>query len=270
MFGEWTKNIADLSESFSTAKPYEHVIIPDFFSDEIIKKIHEEFPDVTNPVADWKRYHNPIEFKYTLNNFSSFPEIQGVYEHLQSDEVLGLLRQISGITNLSADPHLHGAGLHVSPRGGKNDLHLDYELHPMTSMERRLNLIVYLNEEWKPEWGGALELWDENLHECVRQVTPEYNTAILFRTSANSYHGFSRPIQCPVDRSRRSLTNYYVSDPCGDLGHKRPKAEFFRHPEQSEDARLDRLRSIRKTRIITEEDLAEWPDWRSCGAGWWI
>jgi hypothetical protein len=235
-----------------------------------VEKINEEFPDPVNSSQKWIRYHNPVEFKYTLNDFSSLPVIRSVYEYLQSDEAVKILRELSSIENLSTDPYLHGAGLHASPRGGKNDLHLDYEIHPITNMERRLNLIVYLNKDWELGWGGSLELWDENMSTCVRTITPAYNTAILFRTSSKSFHGFSRPMMCPPDQWRKSLTNYYVSEPRGDVSNKRRKAEFFRHPEQNEDARVDRLRDVRKTRVITEADLADWPDWRNCGAGWWV
>jgi Rps23 Pro-64 3,4-dihydroxylase Tpa1-like proline 4-hydroxylase len=264
MLGEWVGQDVSMENV-----PFEHVVIPSFFSNDIAEMIHKEFPDVNDALYPWKHYHNPIEYKSTLNEFTNLPCIQKVYEYLQSENLVETLAKISGIEDLSPDLHLHGAGLHASPRGGKNDLHLDYMIHPVTMKERRLNLIVFLNKEWDHVWGGNLELWDSECRKRTKVIKPEFNTAILFKTGLASYHGLPRPITGPENIWRKTLTNYYVSE----LRPETPrvfKAEFFNHPDQPIDPRLDKLRLIRKTRIIKPEDLSEWPTWRDDGNGWWV
>jgi Rps23 Pro-64 3,4-dihydroxylase Tpa1-like proline 4-hydroxylase len=264
MFGEWFSQDISLE-----TEPFEHILVPSFFNSEIAEMIYKEFPVTDDPRYPWKHYHNPIEYKSTLNDFTDLSGIRKVYESLQSFELIEKLRKVSGIKDLAPDPHLHGAGLHASPTGGKNDLHLDYMVHPLTMKERRLNLIVFLNKNWNHEWGGNLELWDAECKKCVKVIKPEFNTAILFKTGLASYHGLPRPMKCPENLWRKTLTNYYVSELRPSTPHVF-KAEFFNHPEQPIDVRLDKLRSIRKTRIIKPEDLAEWPTWREDGNGWWV
>jgi hypothetical protein len=150
-------------------------------------------------------------------------------------------------------------------------MHLDYSIHPITEKERRVNLIIYMNKKWKEEYGGHLQLWDESLKNCTELITPHFNTAVLFRTSDISYHGIPQPITCPPDQARKSIAIYYVSPLRPEATH-RYKAEFFPVPQQIAkglDPRLEKLYDIRKSRLITSNDLADWPNWRNEGQGFW-
>jgi hypothetical protein len=128
-----------------------------------------------------------------------------------------------------------------------------------------VNLIVYLNKNWKEEYGGALQLWDETMSTC-QQVMPTFNTAILFRTSDVSYHGLPKPITCPVHMARQSCAIYYVSEPRPNVT-QRYKASFVPLPGQPVEERLQKLYDIRKDRLIQPSDL--WPSWRENGYGFW-
>ena len=268
MFGEWINHLEKYARSFSNARPFEHVLIPNFFSEQVVEQLVGEFPAPNDANFEWKRYDNPIENKFTLNNFEGLVNTTKTFERLQSPEFVNALKVITGIPNLESDPVLHGAGLHAYPNGGKLDAHLDYQVHPITGKERRVNLIVYLNRTWQPEWGGALELWNSARTHCETKVIPGWNEAILFKTSDMSYHGLPRPIQCPDDNFRRSLAVYYVSAPRSGIV-PRPKAEFFPDPSQTVNPELATLYNIRKTRLITQSDLDAWPTWRQDGDGWW-
>ncbi len=276
MFGSWTEpdRLASLAGEFQTARPFDHVVIPDFFVPEVAKALLEEFPDPGSPAANglsWHHYDNPIENKWALNDFDSrrLPIASHVFDHLQSSDFVEKIRTITGITNLEADPHLHGAGLHAYPSGGKLDSHLDYSIHPVSGKERRVNLLVYLNPDWHAGYGGSLELWDADRTQRTAVIPPGWNCAVLFRTSDISWHGLPRPLRCPPGDFRRSLAIYYVSDARPDAT-PRPKAEFVPDAAQEPiDPRLARLYEIRKQRLITPEDLADWPSWRQDGAGWW-
>jgi Rps23 Pro-64 3,4-dihydroxylase Tpa1-like proline 4-hydroxylase len=264
MFGNWSTN---LNSEFINAEPYEHVLIENFFTDDYAQKITSQFPDLANP--NWFRYHNPIEKKYALNNFKDLPEFTDLFSILQSDQFISKISAITSIPNLENDPHLHGAGLHYHPKGGKLDMHLDYSIHPISAKERRVNLIIYLNKEWHEEYNGALELWDKDFTGPVKKYYPKYNTAILFRTNNISYHGLPTPINCPENCGRKSLAIYYVSDQTNDA-QKRFKAEYRPLPIQHVNDKLRQLYTIRKTRCITTDDLEKiYPNWEIDGNGFW-
>lgn len=265
IFGEWTRNVDELLWKFVTAQPFEHVVIPGFFTEEVAQQLATEFPE---PRAEkdggmWHKYDNPIERKFALNDFTGLNMINHVFGEMQKEEFVEIMRCLTDIPDLMADPHLHGAGLHAYPRGGKLDMHLDYSIHPVTGMERRVNLIVYLNkwaqQEGDTEFGGDLRITDDLTADVSEwgRVEPAWNTAVIFRTSDNSYHGIPDPIMCPEGDYRKSMAIYYVSPPRADACFTRRKAEFFPMPDQPLSEQLKRLYEIRKSRRLTDADLME-------------
>lgn len=263
MLGPWTADLPRLARAFAGGDPFDHVVIDNFLTEDLARAVVAEFPATAED--GWCRYHNPIEQKFARNAFEGMPMTQRVVDMLQSPQFVDVMSRLSGIPDLESDPHLHGAGLHYHPRGGKLDMHLDYGLHPVTGKERRLNLILYLNEAWNEAWGGHLELWDASFTECRRRVAPHFNRAALFKTSDASYHGMPRPLTCPDGEGRKSLAVYYVSPPREGVAH-RFKAEFRPLPGQPVDHRLQALYDIRRTRLITQADLdAIWPRWEAEG-----
>ncbi len=111
-----------------------------------------------------------------------------------------------------ADPSLEGAGLHQTRAGGFLNIHADFTVHPHERhWHRRVNLLVYLNEDWHPEYGGDLELWSRDMRTRVEVVAPIANRAVVFTTGADTWHGHPDPLRCPPDRARRSLAIYYYT-----------------------------------------------------------
>lgn len=268
-FGPWINDLETLNKEFSNAKPFPSVEINNFFKPEIAEALYSVFPKVTDP-HKWVVYNNPIEKKHALTDFSSLPQFKQLFELLQTNEFVELIKKISGISNLESDPHLHGAGLHQHIPGGKLDMHLDYSIHPLSGKERRVNLIIYFTKEWKDEYGGAIELWNEDFTKCEKKLYPCFNKAMLFRTSDVSYHGLPLPIKCPEGNSRKSIAIYYVSDPRPDLENIRLKAQFRPLPTQNVNDKLEQLYRIREKRIITKDELETiYPNWETDGNGHW-
>jgi len=266
ILGDWIHNVSVLSNEYTNAIPYEHVVIKHFFKEDYIRRLISKFPQIDEK---WYKYDNPLERKYARNQFDDLPEYKEIFEILQKEEIVSLISQITGIHNLENDPHLHGAGIHSYPSRGKLDIHLDYSIHPITGKERRVNLIIYLNEYWENAYNGDLQLWNEDFTGSVKQYYPEFNTAILFKTNDISYHGLPTPMKCPEHISRNSLAIYYVSPPTENATH-RYKAEYRKLPWQPITPGLEELYKIRKTRIITNDDLEKlYPNWRSDGNGYW-
>lgn len=266
LLGAWFRDPARrhaLRDEFAgtRAHPFPHVVIDDFLEDDIARRARADFPYTpgaphTAQPLPWHVYCNPIEVKLSHSTPAQWAaSLRGVLEDvLQHPSFLEALREITGIADLENDPFMHGGGLHCHPRGGKLDMHLDYGIHPLSGMERRLNLILYLvDDDWKDSFGGDLQLWNADLSACGRRVFPRFNRAILFRTSDISWHGMPDPLTCPADVVRRSMAIYYVTQPRPEAT-PRLKARFAARPSDAPDPEMDRLRAIRVHRRLTPED----------------
>lgn len=254
-YGDWVNNLQNYSSIFSNEVPYEHCVIESFFDDETFNTLSRNFPKPES--VSWDIYDNPIEKKWAFKNFEPDSLYDKLVKKLNSDESLQIWKTISSISNLEGDPYLNGAGLHYHPIHTKLDLHLDYSIHPITGKERRLNLIYFLNEEWKPEWNGALELWNDingKPKECIKKIYPKPNSAILFKTSDISIHGLPEYIQCPQNIGRKTFAIYFVSEARQGVV-VRKKAEFFPKPDQVVSPYLQHLYNIRRVRRIEKHDL---------------
>jgi Rps23 Pro-64 3,4-dihydroxylase Tpa1-like proline 4-hydroxylase len=255
MLGSWVGRIDDIRENFQKAKPFESVVIDDFLQPEYAHQLSELFPE---NFKDWYHYDNPIEKKYAFDNIESLSvPLKNYFYFMSSPFMVQLFSNISGIQNIEYDEYLHGAGLHAHPRHGRLQIHLDYEKHPHSGKERRLNVILFLSKDWKEEWNGHNELWNQDLSECQRKTAVQFNRAILFKTNDISYHGVPEEIQCPENVFRKSLAYYYVSPLSSEMMHKkeyRKKATFFQTKKEPYDERLQRLFKIRSQRLLTPAD----------------
>ena len=206
-------------------EPFRHWIIDDYFRPCLSWEI---------PGQNWRgwevSYDNDVERgKRTSRDFYNMPSrIQEAFNHLRSQETVEAWRTITEIPTLQDDPFAHGAGLHCSGDGAFLQIHLDYSLHPkITNKERRLNFILFLHPEWKPEWGGQLLLTDP-VGKSKVEIDPLPGRLAVFETSAKSYHGMRQVIGAKWPRL--SCAVYYLSDPVELSGRQR--ALFF--PNRSE------------------------------------
>jgi len=260
VFGDWKTNLSHLHDVFvsNSQNPFSHVVIENFLAPAIAEMVASVFPSPEQSI--WHVYHNPLEKKLSCNTLSILPtEIVQILHAANTPDFVNIVRQISGIPDLEADPYLHGGGIHSHTRGGKLDVHLDYSIHPrLEGKERRLNLILYLNKGWTSAFGGEIQFWNKELTECVTKVLPTFNRAVLFQTSDLSYHGLPDPVACPKGICRNSIATYYLS-PVRQSATLRLKAQYFPRPFEPPSSLLDKLRQIRPHRRITETDLpANW------------
>jgi len=262
-FGSWINNIEELKEKFINAQPFEHIVIDNFLENSYAEKLYNSFP--TN-YDNWYKYLNPIEVKYTYDNISELNlDLKDYFYFLSTDETIDIFRKLTNIDNLTYDEYLHGAGLHCHPKNGRLNIHLDYEKHPYSGKERRINIIYFLSKDWNPEWKGQNELWDDNAGNCVTKTDIKFNRAIIFKTNDISWHGLPEKISCPENVYRKSLAYYYVSP----LNSKKPedlyrkKAKYVKRPNDFYDEKLEELYKIRPYRRITKEDMDKYfPNWK--------
>ena len=199
-----------IAERYRSASPYPHIVLDGVFDPRVLERVAADFPEQTPP--GWVQYDTANEIKRTSRGLIGVPAYANAFLwQLCSEPFLAWLREVTGIEDLVADPMFHGGGLHESFRGGWLNIHADWTQHPHLPLVRRLNLIVYLSEDWKEEWGGALELWNPGATEAGAKVPPLFNRMVIFPTTSETLHGFPDALRCPSDRSRRSASVFYWS-----------------------------------------------------------
>jgi len=247
----------ELSEEYKNNFPYPHCVIDNFFEDSIIEQIYSNFP--TKDQIEYYKYDNPLEKKFAMDKIDLFHEfIQTTLLNFNSSTFLNFLERLTGIEGLIPDPYFRGGGVHKSVRGGKLDIHIDFNKHPKLNIERRINVLLYLNKDWKEEYNGDFQLWkgkkNNNKHELeylCKKIYPIYNRLIIFSTSENSYHGFPEPILCPENKERNSLAwYYYTAINSNDNPHS---TEYVKLPNVEDG--LDELREQRKKGRLTSNIL---------------
>jgi hypothetical protein len=197
---------------YARACPFPHVVFDDLFSAEVLDAVLCEFPAPGD--GDWWRFESTRERKLAANDETMLgPTTRQLLQELNSGPMIDFLNRLTGIPGLVPDPHFIGGGLHQIQAGGYLDVHADFNLHPYTGLQRRLNLLLYLNKDWPDEYGGALELWRRGGKGPDKVVAPVFGRCVIFTTSDQAYHGHPKPLTCPPDRTRRSLALYYYSLP---------------------------------------------------------
>ncbi len=198
-------------QSYADAKPYPHVVLDEIFPDHVLDAIIREYPSPSE--IDWITYDSDYQFKLASHFVEQFGSNTRFFMHLLMSPVfVEFLETLTGIGNLTSDPMFGGGGLHRVLRGGYLNIHADFNRHPRTQLDRRLNVLLYLNKDWPEEYGGHLELWDREMTTAVKRILPLHNRLIIFSTDSYSYHGHPEPLQCPEGVSRRSIALYYYSN----------------------------------------------------------
>lgn len=210
-YQRWSQPLPALAQQYRTNQPFPHLHLENFLETAVARELMEEFPAPES--GAWIQYKHRNENKTGLPKRELFPRRIGqVVDELNSPEFLGWLSELTGIEGLVSDETLEGGGLHQSSRGGFLNVHADFTRHHHhKNWRRRINLILYLNEGWQPEWGGAIELWDRKMTRCQAQVQPRLNHALIFNTDEHSFHGFPDRLTCPPGVSRKSLALYYYT-----------------------------------------------------------
>jgi hypothetical protein len=199
------------NSSYINAKPYPHIVFDNFFDSQLLDVVLEEFPRPDG--IKWQRFDNAQEIKLASATESSFgATTRLLMYHLNSITFLEFLSRVTGIENLIPDPSFEGGGLHQIVPGGKLGVHADFNQHRKYGLDRRLNLLLYLNKNWREEYGGHLELWDRNMTRCEAKIAPLINRVMVFGTTDFTYHGHPNPLQCPQGMTRKSLALYYFSN----------------------------------------------------------
>jgi Rps23 Pro-64 3,4-dihydroxylase Tpa1-like proline 4-hydroxylase len=199
---------AQYRERYMAAKPWPHLVQDGLVDPDVVAAAEAE---EIGPALALK-----VEKAYRTVKAES-PQVNGtaanhILQALLAEEFVTFLQSVTGIANLLPDPSHALAGLHVSPPGAFQALHRDFRLHPTNGLYHRVNVLVFLNSDWKPEFGGDLELWPADTSACGQRIAPTAGKMVIFETTPTSYHAIPDPVRCPPGRARLSLASYYYTD----------------------------------------------------------
>ena len=211
-----TKELMNKANTFKNdyinATPFSHIVLDNFFNEKSLDLLIENFPKNNSEYNG--QFNNKNEKKLFLNNPNQFSdENNNFINFLNSFIFTNFLQTITNINeSLIPDPYLVGGGLHELKNNGYLNIHADFNIHPKMKLDRRLNVLIYLNKNWSDANGGQLELWNKEMTKCCKSIIPKFNRMVIFSTTTFSYHGNPNKVKCLEDTSRKSLALYYYSN----------------------------------------------------------
>jgi hypothetical protein len=245
---------------YQGAEPYPHIVIDDFFDSDYLEELALNFPNLFND-SELEQFNGQKEIKSASHLEQGIPKAHRSFIHfLNSQPFLAFIQELTGIKEpLICDPYLLGGGLHQIKAGGMLKVHADFNKHRMIGLDRRINVLVYLNKDWDESYGGHLELWDSEMKQCQQRISPIFNRLVVFSTTDFSYHGHPDPLSCPDDRTRNSIALYYYSNgrPKSELDIQNVSAttKFVARPNSRDDRKaflnVDRTNLIEFAKLCT-------------------
>lgn len=200
----------DLTEAYKAADPFPHTVIDDFLPREVIDYCLAHFPEKLD--ADGMAFDRDQErYKQSFNPDFLEPKLRSLFYTFNSRPFVKVVENITGIKGLIPDPYFLGGGFHEIGRGGHLSVHADFNHHKLMDLERRVNVLIYLNDDWRDEYGGQLELWNTDMTERRKSVLPLANRCVMFSTTGDSFHGNPNPISHPEGKTRKSIALYYYT-----------------------------------------------------------
>jgi Rps23 Pro-64 3,4-dihydroxylase Tpa1-like proline 4-hydroxylase len=199
------------AEKYRNNKPFPHIYFDDFLPLSAAEAAIRDFPEPKQ--LAWAEFDRPKERKLAFDEVERLPRsVRDVLYFLNSRPMIRFLEVLTGIDGVVPDPYYLGGGLHQIKRGGNLEVHVDFNRHKKLKLDRRINLLIYLNKDWKEEYGGHFELWNRDMSAAEQKILPIFNRCAIFSTTEFSYHGHPTPLSCPPDRTRKSMATYYYTN----------------------------------------------------------
>jgi len=218
-----------IQNKYKNANPFPHLVVDNFFNEEQLDSCANAIQsNIDNLEWNQRDYKFQVNKRWLEDPTKMPPQVKKILWQLHTAEFLDFLKNLTGIKGIIDDPLNIGGGIHCTARGGKLNIHKDFNYNKETLLTRKINVLLFLNKDWLPEWNGNLELWSKDRSEKVVDILPTFNRMVIFNTDDESYHGCPTPLDCPEDRFRLSLaTYYYVYEENLDESQQRLNSEFY-------------------------------------------
>ncbi|MDP9192714.1 MAG: 2OG-Fe(II) oxygenase [Acidobacteriota bacterium] len=224
------RDLPSLHEQYASGDPFPHIAIDGLFDDAALERVLADFPKPDE--TRWMRFDSPTERKlgYYHEHSTISPTVRAFLDAMNGFEMLLFLEALTGIDGLIPDPYFGGGGLHQIETGGFLKIHSDFNVHPKLKLDRRVNMLIYLNRDWREEWGGQLELWNASMTERRQKIAPLFNRTVVFSTTDTSFHGHPHPLMAPPGVTRKSVSLYYYTAGRPKEERSAPHDTIFREP----------------------------------------
>lgn len=220
--------ILEFKHRYETGLPCKHIVLPDFLDEQFATSLYQNFPKMDLLNVKRKSINENKKEDYHFERFH--PDFLAIKNALATPEFIKIVETITGLKNIITTDDALGAGVHQGTNGSYVDIHIDSNFNPMENLWRRLNLLIYLNKDWKPAYGGNLELWNKEMTECVTTVPCDFNRAVIFLTDETSPHGYGK-INVPEGETRKSFYTYYSTKT--DKDFKYVDSHFIARPDDA-------------------------------------
>lgn len=244
-------NLPAYRRLFLKAKPFRHVVIENFFEEDKIERMLQDFPSADKAVAFVEM--GRLIGKNVVEDVSGIsPFYKELYAYIRSEPFLDAVSQITGIPGLLPDETMFGGGTHENINGSELTPHIDFNYDPRGKLHRRLNLLLYLNKEWDESWGGSIELHSDPHHPDnneIKYIVPIFNRCVIFETSEYSWHGFPQ-IRLPENKQNLSRKSFSIF-----LYTKERPDEEIAAPHSTVYAPRPLPRHLKPGRTLSAEDV---------------
>lgn len=238
--------------------PYKIWVVDNFLSEHALDIIETNWLDRTD--GRWNSAHKFVNAEkniledgmLALSKTDSMPyALSEIVQYFHSNEFTSYIEQLTGIDNLISDSSMRWSGMRVMIPGSHQLIHSDARKSPETGLRKELTCLVYLSKTYDAaRHTGNLEIWDDDMQNCVHSIQPVYNRFLIFLNSDTSYHGVP-----DVNFERRSITfsilkNVNSSD--------RTKALFVPRPFDSNEVKEQGLNRSLVKDTFNKNNLTLW------------
>lgn len=200
---------ASVAADYQSKTPYHHICIDDFLPIEILERVRQEALLMGDRPAEHESGNEKLKTSFNPDRMPVYSK--AVFHALNSRPFIQFLENMSGIKGLIPDPYFGGGGIHRTNTTGFLGIHADFNHHQIMNLERRLNVLIYLNPDWKEEYGGSFEVWTDDMSDKVASFAPIMNRMCCFSTGDNTMHGNPEPVNHPDGNPRLSIALYYYT-----------------------------------------------------------
>ena len=200
---------AKLAPYYQGKMPYDYGCFDNFLPLDVVSRVREEALALGAKDPENTSGNEKLKTSFKPDIMPSYSK--AVFHALSSRPFIQFLEQMSGIKGLIPDPYYMGGGIHRSETGGFLSIHADFDHHKIMNLERRLNVLIYLNPDWKVEYGGSFEIWNDDMSRKVERFAPVMNRMCCFSTGRDTMHGNPEPVNHPDGEPRLSIALYYYT-----------------------------------------------------------
>lgn len=197
------------AEKYQSGEPYHHICIDNFLPMPVIEKVRADLDSLPEAERSFDAAEEKLKAQYNPDRLPEYS--RHLFQAFNSRAFILFLEEMTGIKGLIPDPYFIGAGIHKTLKGGYLNIHADFNVHKQMRVERRLNVLIYLNPEWREEWGGSFEVWDKEMTRKMASFAPTENRMVCFSTGSDTFHGNPEPVNHPDGLPRQSIALYYYT-----------------------------------------------------------